>query len=162
MQGGQRYWFHQLIAVLPFSCSCSVSSSPSEVWQFKFECCPQVQEISSAVHYLPWFGGGFSPCLFTGISILGVCYFAPLPFSGAGSVFHQPPLCLWVLLNGSGNELCDLLPALLCGVASCLPTLCLPTFPVLVFTDSWHWDYLLASPPFSSALSAFPPSLVLC
>jgi hypothetical protein len=43
-----------------------VSSSLSEVWQFKFACCPQVQEISSVVHQLPCFAVGFLLCLFTG------------------------------------------------------------------------------------------------
>jgi hypothetical protein len=72
-----------------------------------------------------FFGGGFSPCLFTGISTLGVYFFALPPFSGAGSVFCQAPLLsvcydgslfvfqfcgevwLWVLFTGPGNELCD-------------------------------------------------------
>jgi hypothetical protein len=67
------------------------------------------------------------------------------PFSGADSVFHQPPqlsVCCdgllfvfqyWVLLTGSGDELCDLLPALARVVTYCLPTLHLPAFPVVVY-----------------------------
>jgi hypothetical protein len=84
-----------------------------------------VQEISSAIHYLPFFGGGFLLCLFTGISMLEVYFFAPPPFCGAGSVFHQPPplsMCydgslfvfqfcgavrFWMLLTGSGDDSCD-------------------------------------------------------
>jgi hypothetical protein len=46
MQDGQSYCFPQLITVLPFSCSCLVSSSHSEVGQFSFECCPLVQELA--------------------------------------------------------------------------------------------------------------------
>jgi hypothetical protein len=78
--------------VLPFSCSCLVSSSPTEVEQFKFECCALVQEMIPVIHYLPCFGGGFLLCLFIGVSALGAYFFALPPFSGAGSVFHQPPL----------------------------------------------------------------------
>jgi hypothetical protein len=151
MQGGQNYWFPQLIVVLPFSCSCLVSSSPSEVGQFKFACCPQVQEMSSVVHELPCFGDGFSLCLFPGVSAQGVYFFAPSPFSGVGSVFHQPPLLsvcydgllfvfqfcraiwLWVLLTGSGDEFCDPLPALLWGVAYHLLAFHLSSFPVFVY-----------------------------
>jgi hypothetical protein len=66
--------------VLHISCSCLASSSPSKVWQFKFEYYPQVKEISSVVHYLSCFGGGFSLCLFTGISALGAYFFALPPF----------------------------------------------------------------------------------
>jgi hypothetical protein len=92
-------------------------------------------------------------CLFAGVSTLGVYFFALSPFSGAGivpsatsaSVFYDGSLfvfqfCrtvwLWVLLTGSGDDLCDLLPALLQGVAYRPPALLLPVFPV--FTDSSH------------------------
>jgi hypothetical protein len=40
---------------------------------------------------------------------------------------------LWVLLSGSGDEFCDLLPALLWGVAFCLLALGLPAFPIFVY-----------------------------
>jgi hypothetical protein len=68
--------------------------------------------------------------------MLGAYFFAQSPFFGAGSVFHQPPLLLmcydtllfdfqvcravhfWVLLTGSGDDLCDPLPALLWGMSS--------------------------------------------
>jgi hypothetical protein len=89
MQGGQSYWFPQLIVVLSFSYSCLVSSSPSEVGQFNFECCPLVQ-ISSAIHYLPCFGGGLSLCLFMESSALGVKFFAPPPFLWGR--FSVPPV----------------------------------------------------------------------
>jgi hypothetical protein len=84
--------------------------------------------------------------LFTGISALGVYFFALLPFSGAGSVFHQPPLlsvCYDSLLfvfqfcgavaHWLRDKLCDPLPAVLGGVAHCQPALCLPAFPVFVY-----------------------------
>jgi hypothetical protein len=90
-------------------------------------------------------------CFFTEISMLGIYFFALPPFFGAGSVSHQSPLVcmcydgslfvfqscgavwLWVLLTGSGDELCDPLPALLWGVADCLLALALPAFPVFVY-----------------------------
>jgi hypothetical protein len=58
---------------------------------------PLVQEISSAIFYLPCFGNGFLLCLFPGISMLEFYFFALPPFSGAGSVFHQPPSAVHVL-----------------------------------------------------------------
>jgi hypothetical protein len=67
----QLQLFHQLL--------------PSKVGKFSFEYYPLVQEISSAIHYLLYFGGGLSLCLFTGISTLGVFFTLP-PFSGAGCV----------------------------------------------------------------------------
>jgi hypothetical protein len=94
-------------------------------------------------------GGGFLLCFFTGISNWGLISLPP-SFSGAGSVFHQPPLLsvcydsslfvfqfcmavrLWVLLSDSGDELWDLLPSLFQGVAYHLPALGLPSFPVFV------------------------------
>jgi hypothetical protein len=84
---------------------------------------PLVQEISPAINYLSCFRGAFSLYLFTGISTLGVYFFAPLLYSGSVSVFYQPPplsmyydfllfvfqFCgevqFWVLLGGSGDEL---------------------------------------------------------
>jgi hypothetical protein len=72
MQGGQNYCFPQLIVVLFLSCSCLIMSYPSEVGQFNFECCPLVEEISSAIHYLPCFEDGLLLCLFTESSVLGV------------------------------------------------------------------------------------------
>jgi hypothetical protein len=68
----------------PSAAAFFVSSSLSKVGQFSFECFSLVQEISSVIHYLPCFGGGLSLCLFTGISMLGVYFFAPLSFSGEG------------------------------------------------------------------------------
>jgi hypothetical protein len=60
------------------------------VGQFSFECCPLVQEIISVILYLPCFGGGLSLCLFTGIYMLRVYFFALSPFSGAGCVPLAP------------------------------------------------------------------------
>jgi hypothetical protein len=44
-----------------------ISSPLSEVWQFKFERCPQVQEISSVVLHMSCVGVGYLLCLFTGV-----------------------------------------------------------------------------------------------
>jgi hypothetical protein len=89
--------------------------------------------------------------LLTGISTLGAYFFALPPFSGASSLFHKPPLLpvcydslpfvfqfwetvwLLVLLTGSEDELCDLLPALLWGVAYHFPTVHFPANPVFVY-----------------------------
>jgi hypothetical protein len=79
---------------LSFRGSCLVSSSLSEVWQFRFVCCSQVLEISCVVHQLSCFGVGFSLCLITGSR-----FFASPPFSGARSVIHQPvPCCQHVMI----------------------------------------------------------------
>jgi hypothetical protein len=51
---------------LSFIGSSLVSSSPSEVWQFKFVCCPQVLEISSVAQQLSCLGVRFLLCWFTG------------------------------------------------------------------------------------------------
>jgi hypothetical protein len=40
---------------------------------------------------------------------------------------------LLMLFTGAGDEFCDLLPALLWGVAYHPPALCLPAFPVFVY-----------------------------
>jgi hypothetical protein len=61
------------------------------VGQFSFECYPLVQEISSAIHYLTFFGGGLLLFFFTGISMLGVYFFALSPFSEAGCVLLALP-----------------------------------------------------------------------
>jgi hypothetical protein len=55
MKDDQSYCFPLLRAVLSFSCSCLVISSPSKVGQFSFECCPLIQEISPVIYYLPCF-----------------------------------------------------------------------------------------------------------
>jgi hypothetical protein len=64
------------------------------------------------------------------------------PFSGADSACHLPPLLsvldynsvcfsvlwavwFWMLLSGSGEQLCDALPVLICGMTYCPPTLSL-------------------------------------
>jgi hypothetical protein len=50
-----------------------------------------------------------------------------------------------MLLTGSGDELCGLLPALFQAVAYHLPTVSPFAFPAL-FTESLHGDQLLAPP----------------
>jgi hypothetical protein len=48
--------FHQAATVLAFSCNCLVSSSPSKVGQFRFECWPLSHKISYRIYHLPCFG----------------------------------------------------------------------------------------------------------
>jgi hypothetical protein len=110
--------------------------------QFGFGCCSLAQGMSSVIHYMPYFGGGLLLCLFTGISMLGAYFFALLHFCQAGCIPPAPPaVCVvlqftvcfsvfgaiwfWMLLSGSGDELCDPIPFLLQGMAYCLPTLSL-------------------------------------
>jgi hypothetical protein len=71
-----------------------VCSSLGEVWQFKFACCPQVQEITSVVHQLSCFGGSFSLCLFTGGLFLCLTPF----FWGRVSVLPEAPCCQRVVM----------------------------------------------------------------
>jgi hypothetical protein len=98
MHCGERYWFPQLIAVLPFRCSCLVGSSHSEVWQIKFEWCTLFlgAQFCSPLAALLW------RWLFVWISALGAYFFALPPFSGADSVFCQcsppPSVCYDSLL----------------------------------------------------------------
>jgi hypothetical protein len=99
--------------------------------------------------------------------MLGAYFFAPPPFTGSGSVFHQPLLLsvcyesslfvfqfygeiwLWVLLTGSGDELCDTLPALLQGVAypppafslHCLSSVCLLIVCTEISSSLLLFDY---------------------
>jgi hypothetical protein len=63
-----------------------------------------------------------------------------------------------MLLTGSGNELCGQLPALFQAAAYHPPAVTLLPFQLLL-TESLHGDQLLASPPFSSVISA---TLFLC
>jgi hypothetical protein len=111
MQGGQSYCFPQLTTMLSLSCSCLVRSSLSKVGQFSFECCPLVQEISSVIHYLPWFERwliavfvhwGFSAenlvlCLTT--FLWG--RFSVLPIPSAVHVWLQLAVCFSVLWGSS-------------------------------------------------------------
>jgi hypothetical protein len=179
MQGGPGYWFPQLIAVLPFNCSCLVSSSPIEVWQFKFKIFPQVWEISSVVHFLSCFGGGFLLCLFTGISMLGTYFFAPSPFPcGRVSVLSVLPCsqcvmmvhCLFFNFAGQFDFGCCSLAQEMSSVIHYLP--CFREWPITcqvlaflpfwhLFTDSLCLDLLLSPPCFSAALSAFLLPLLL-
>jgi hypothetical protein len=81
------------------------------VGQFSFECCPLVQKISSAIHYLPCFGSGLLLCFCIGVSALGVYFFALPPFSGTGSVFQLPLNCpcfitVYYLLFSFAGQFC--------------------------------------------------------
>jgi hypothetical protein len=63
--------------VLSLSCSCLVSSSPSEVRQFNFECCPLAQEMCPASG-----SGLFSACSQPSLPFLCLfteCWFSSLP-----------------------------------------------------------------------------------
>jgi hypothetical protein len=130
-----------------FRSSCLVSSSLSEVWQFKFAFCPQVLEINSVAHQLPCFGVGFSLCWFT--EGLFLCL-APFLWDKLSDPSASPLLSaccdglliifqlysviwLWMLLTGSGDELCGLLPALFQAVAYHWPAVCPSVFPAFVY-----------------------------
>jgi hypothetical protein len=96
MQSGQSYCFLHLRVVLSFSCSCLVCSSPSEVGQFHFECCPPVQEISSVIHYLPALEVAFRYLCLLRVQHWEFSSLPWPPFFGEGSAFH-PPTLLWML-----------------------------------------------------------------
>jgi hypothetical protein len=142
--------------LLSFSGSCLVSYFLSEVWQFMFACCPQVQEISSVVHQLSdWQLAFCNACL------LGTCFFTSPPFSGARSVILDPAPCYQRVVivcclffnfaepfdfgccNGSGDEFCGQLRALFQAVDYHSPTVGLPTFPaiclLIVHTEISSW-----------------------
>jgi hypothetical protein len=78
--------------LLSFSSSCLVSSSLTEVWQFKFDSCPQVQEISStppAVLLWSW--------LFTMHGLLPALLQAVAYHSLAVSLPAFPVICLLIV-----------------------------------------------------------------
>jgi hypothetical protein len=136
--------------VLFFICSCLVSSSPSKVGQFNFECCRLVQEISSVIHYLSWFAVAYRCVCLLRVQCWG---FIPLlqPLSlGRFSVPPAPSAVLdrlqftacfsilwgswfWMLLSGSGDQLCDPLPALLWVVAYCPLTSVFTAFLLIIY-----------------------------
>jgi hypothetical protein len=162
-------WFFCFFVFL-LSSSCLVSSSFNGVWQFKFVCCPQVPEISSVAHQLSCFGVGFLLCWITGVLFLWLTPFlwgkvsdpsaSPMLSACCDGLLIIFQFCsvlwLWVLLTGSGDELCWLLPGLFQAAAYHPPTVGpLPFQPL--FTESSCGDQLLAPNPFSSVLSATPP-----
>jgi hypothetical protein len=83
---------------------CLVSSSPSKVGQFSFECCPLSQEISSGIHHVTCFERfacrltpSSQPLLldshsFTESLAFRILFLAPPSLYRAGSGFH-PYLC---------------------------------------------------------------------
>jgi hypothetical protein len=81
--------------VLPFSCSCLVSSSPSEVWLFKFEIFPQVQLCSPLVVLLwEWL---FAVLIYWDYHV-GGWFICPGPFLWSRvSVPSAPPAAVSVL-----------------------------------------------------------------
>jgi hypothetical protein len=170
------WWLGSVFFLLSFSSSCLVSISLSEVWQFKFICCPQVPEISSVAHQLSCFGVGFSVCWFTGG--LFICL---TPFLWVKVSDHQPAPCfqlavndgllivfkfcivvwLWMLLSGSVDELCGVIPALFLAAAYHQPTVGPPAFPAFVY-----WMFAWRSVPCSSPLfwctSSIPITSAVC
>jgi hypothetical protein len=164
-----------MFLILSFSGSCLVSSSLSEVCQFNFAYCPQVQEISSVVHQLSCLGGSYSLYLFTGGLFLCLIPFlcgkvsdpsASLLLSACcdGSLFvfqFCRVIWLWVLLTGSGDELCGLLPALLQTVAYHPPAVSPPAFPAICLLIVCVEISSLPHPPSPvSALFVFLPPLL--
>jgi hypothetical protein len=132
--------------------------------------CPQVPEISSVAYQLSCFGVCFSLCWF--IWGLFLC-FAPFLWGKVSDPSAGPLLSvccddllivfqfcsvIWLclLLTGSGDELCGLLPALFQAVAYHLPVVGLLPFQHL-FTENSCRDLLLALLAFSSALTAPRP-----
>jgi hypothetical protein len=113
--------------------------------------------ITSVAHQLSCFGVGFSLCLIT-----RACFFASPPFSGAkvsdpsaGPLLSEccdglliifqffSVVWLWMVLTGSGDELCWLLPAVsgsglspTCCHPFCLSSLCLLDISSLLLPPS--------------------------
>jgi hypothetical protein len=86
--------------VLSFIYSCLVSYSPSGVWQLKFECRPQVQEISSATTTCP---GLEVACCCVCLLRFPCCEFFSLIYSLflGQVVFHpHPPLLCFTTVDG--------------------------------------------------------------
>jgi hypothetical protein len=119
-----------------------VRFSPSEVWQFKFECCFQAQEISSinALVFLLW-RSIFAVLVYWDFCTRGLFLCPALFLWGRFCVLSWFAVCfsiLWGSLSlgaatGLGDEFCDPLHALLwgngllltCSQPSCLSSVCL-------------------------------------
>jgi hypothetical protein len=137
--------------------------------------CPQVLEISSVAHQPSCFGVGFSLCWFTGGLFLCLTPFlwgkvsdpsaGPLLSACCDGLLIVFQFCnviwLWMLLTDSGDELCGLL-ATCCISSSSLSPACYQPFCLSshLFTESSHWDQLLAPLHFSSAFIAPRPPLL--
>jgi hypothetical protein len=137
------------------------------VWQFEFVYCPKVPENSSVAHQPSCIGVGFSLYWLTGGLFLCLAPFLWGKFRdlSAGSLLSAccdgllivfqfcSIIWLWILLTCSGDKLCRLLPALFQAAAYHPPLSALLPFQPL-FIESLHGDQLLASPLFSSVLTA--------
>jgi hypothetical protein len=144
------------------------------VWQFKFECCPQVQEIIYVVYQLSCFVIGFLLFLVTGGLFLCL---TPFPWGqvsdpSAGCLLSAccdgllfvfqffRAIWLWLLLTGLRDELCGMLPALLQAVAYPQTAVSLPAFPAICLLIV---PVEISSLPFSPSLVHFqhfwPPHL---
>jgi hypothetical protein len=148
--------------LLSFSSSCLVSSSLSEMW---FVLRFQRSALWPTNHPALELG-------FLCVDLLGACFFASPPFSGATSEFCQPAPCCqcamlvcWLFFNfaTSFESGCCLLAQEISFVDHCLPYFrqCLITLPLpghlpfqSLFTESLHGDQVLAPPSSSIVLRA--------
>jgi hypothetical protein len=130
--------------------------------------------ISSVAHQPSCFGVGFSLCWFT----VDLFHCLALFFWGKVSDLSVGPLLsvccdglliifqfcsviwLWMLLTGSGDELCGLLPALFQAAAYQLLAVCPSAFPAFVY---WKFRGRSATCPSSLLQCTFSnPTLLLC
>jgi hypothetical protein len=117
--------------------------------------------ISSVAHQLSCFGLGFSLCLFTGgwflcltpflwgrVSDLSAAPLLSVRCDGLLIIFQFfSVIWLWMLLTGSGYELCGPLPALFQAVAYHPPAFSPSAFPAFVY-----WKLAWRSAPCSSPI----------
>jgi hypothetical protein len=137
--------------------------------------CPLFPKIISGVPQPFCFGVGFSLCWFTEGLFLCLAPFLWGKFSDPSAVCLLSVCChvlltvfqfcsvilLWMLLTGSGDDLCGPLPALFQAAAHHLPALCPSAFLFHhLFTDSSCGDQVLAPPPFPVHLQH--PNLLIC
>jgi hypothetical protein len=157
MQGGQSYWFPQLIAVLSFSCSCLTHRGGSvQVWMLS--CCsgdqlcnllPDLLLMWLFAVFVHWEfrAGGLFLCLvlFLWSRLCSTC-----SLCCPCSVLNAP---LWLRRSALWSTTC---PALGSGL---LPAHCQSLLPFLcLFTDCLALKLAPCPPPFCGAVSAFHPS----
>jgi hypothetical protein len=120
------------------------------LWQFKFECCPQVPE-SALLPQLSCFGVVFSLCLITGGLFLCLTPFlwvnvsdpsaGPLLSMCCDDLLFVLQFCravwLWMLLTGSGEEFYGPLHTLFQAAAYHPPTVGTPAIPAICLLKVW-------------------------